>query len=88
MTDEQLSYAIMDIIDSYDGAVQQDDYLAGNSEVCESLKSLISFMERVAVLNELQSLKKIDCFNEAYTSDPRPAKYVDRRIQELSGKQD
>ena len=85
MNDEQLSYTIMDIIDNYDGAIQSDDYLTGNSEVCESLKSLISFMERVAVLNELQSLKKIDCFNVAYTSDPRPAKHIDRRIKELQG---
>lgn len=86
MNDEKLSYAIMDIIDNYDGATEQGDYITGNSEVCEAIKSLIGFMERVAVLNELQSLKKIDCFNEAYTSDPRPAKHIDRRILELRGK--
>lgn len=86
MNDEKLSYTIMDIIDNYDGATEQGDYINGNSEVCEAIKSLISFMERVAILNELQSLKKIDCFNEAYTSDPRPAKHIDIRILELRGK--
>lgn len=42
--------------------------------------------ESEARLDELKRLKKIDCFNEAYSSDPRPSKYIDIRIAELEGK--
>lgn len=40
--------------------------------------------EEIAIrLDELKRLKKIDCFNEAYTTDVRPAQQVDIRIEEL-----
>lgn len=34
-------------------------------------------------LDELKQLKTIDCFNEPYTTDPRPAMLVSIRIQQL-----
>jgi len=38
---------------------------------------------KILWLRELRQLKQIDCFNEAYTSDPRPAKHIDIKIKEL-----
>ena len=37
-------------------------------------------------LKDLRELKQIDCFNEAYTTDPRPAKHIDIKIKELESK--
>lgn len=36
-----------------------------------------------ARLSELLRLKKIDAFNEAYSTDPRCSKLIDVRLQEL-----
>lgn len=35
------------------------------------------------VVKELESLKRIDCFNEHYSPDPRPGKIVSNRISAL-----
>ena len=35
-------------------------------------------------IDELKRLKKVDCFNESYSTDVRCSKYVDIRIEQLT----
>ena len=74
MTPDELEARVLDIISAKD---------ASDTDTCNAIISLIGFVERIARLSELQSLKKIDCFNTAYTSDPRPAKHIDIRLNQL-----
>lgn len=47
-------------------------------------QELITKEIKQARIDELKRLKAIDCFNEPYTTDPRPAKLVLVRLAELN----
>ena len=72
-TDENL----MDITKPLDDAA-----LMSRSHLKTQIKHLIT----QARIDELQRLKKIDAFNEAYSTDPRPSRHITIRIAELKAK--
>lgn len=51
-------------------------------KIDELVEALTQWADEQRV-EELERLLKIDCFNEAYTTDPRPARFVRIRLEEL-----
>lgn len=68
-----------------------EDYERSYAKYKEKAKQAIKdcFKEWVLEerIDELKRLKAIDSFNEAYTTDPRPAKHVAFRLEELRAEQ-
>lgn len=90
ISDEALSYKIMDIIDEYDGALEHEGYLAANKNVCEDIKKLLE----EAVLHELEQQRHLiqdDSHDKWCERCQHPSSYscvttnykIDRRIKEL-----
>lgn len=79
IADKQLREAILNL--------KKPDKFLSLQPIEAELQDLIDLFHTYGTrerVDELKRLKKIDAFNEAYTTDPRPAKLVDIRIKELN----
>jgi len=65
------------------GKNEQVIMVDGDLNSATPLKTALQHLLAKERINELERLKKIDAFNEPYTTDPRPAKLVSIRIAQL-----